>query len=71
MRQGDRLHYMDSVRAMAMFLGLVLHACIMFILWTNDPMRTHDEPSKTLHYSFELIHIFRMQVFFSLPGFSQ
>ena len=69
MRQVDRLHYMDSVRAMAMFLGLVLHACIMFILWTNDPMRTHDEPSKTLHYSFELIHIFRMQVFFLVAGF--
>jgi glucan biosynthesis protein C len=69
MRQIDRLHYMDSLRATAMFLGLVLHASIMFTLWTNDPMRTHDEPSKLLHYTFEFIHVFRMQLFFLVAGF--
>ena len=69
MRQIDRLHYMDSLRAVAMFLGLVLHACAVFALWTNDPNRTHDEPSKILYYTFEFIHVFRMQLFFLVAGF--
>ena len=69
MRQIDRLHYMDSLRAVAMFLGLVLHACVVFALWTNDPNRTHDEPSKILYYTFEFIHVFRMQLFFLVAGF--
>ncbi|MDP7051922.1 MAG: acyltransferase family protein [Verrucomicrobiota bacterium] len=60
---------MDSLRAFAMSLGLVLHASVMFALWTNDPNRTHDEPSKILHYTFELIHVFRMQLFFLVAGF--
>ena len=69
MRQIDRLHYMDSLRAVAMFLGLVLHASVVFALWTNDPNRPHDEPSKILHYAFEFIHVFRMQLFFLVAGF--
>ena len=69
MKQNDRLHYMDNLRAVAMYLGLVLHASIVFALWPNDPNRTHDEPSKILHYAFELIHVFRMQLFFLVAGF--
>ena len=69
MRQSNRLHYMDSLRAVAMFLGLVLHAAAMFNMWTIDPIRTHNEPSKTIHCIFELIHIFRMQLFFLVAGF--
>ena len=52
-----------------MFLGLVLHASVVFALWTNDPNRPHDEPSKILHYAFEFIHVFRMQLFFLVAGF--
>lgn len=52
-----------------MFLGLVLHGSVVFALWTNDPNRTHDEPSKILHYAFEFIHVFRMQLFFLVAGF--
>ena len=69
MKQSNRLHYMDSLRAVAMFLGLVLHAAAMFNMWTIDPIRTHNEPSKTIHCIFELIHIFRMQLFFLVAGF--
>tara|TARA_Y100000588_G_scaffold377815_1_gene457450 strand:+ start:1961 stop:3802 length:1842 start_codon:yes stop_codon:yes gene_type:complete len=60
---------MDSLRAVAMFLGLVLHATVVFALWTNDVNRPHDEPSKILHYAFEFIHLFRMQIFFLVAGF--
>ena len=69
MRNIDRLHYMDSLRATAMFLGLVLHAGVPFAQWTIDPMRVHDEPSMFLHYIMELIHVFRMELFFLVAGF--
>jgi glucan biosynthesis protein C len=69
MRNIDRLHYMDSLRAMAMFLGLVLHAAVLFSQWTIDPCRTHNEPSMFLHYVMELIHVFRMELFFLVAGF--
>ncbi|MFQ3168379.1 MAG: hypothetical protein ACI8QI_000924 [Limisphaerales bacterium] len=60
---------MDSLRAMAMFLGLVLHAAVLFSQWTIDPVRTNDEPSLFLHYVMELIHVFRMELFFLVAGF--
>ncbi len=60
---------MDSLRAMAMFLGLVLHAAVLFSQWTIDPCRTHNEPSMFLHYVMELTHVFRMELFFLVAGF--
>jgi uncharacterized membrane protein YsdA (DUF1294 family) len=62
MRNIDRLHYMDSLRAMAMFLGLVIHAAVVFAQWTIDPVRTHNEPSMFLHYVMELIHVLLLAV---------
>ena len=69
MRNIDRLHYMDSLRATAMFLGLVLHAGVVFAQWPIDPLRSHDEPSVFLHYIMEIIHVFRMELFFLVAGF--
>ena len=69
MRQIDRLHYMDSLRATAMFLGLVLHALCWFCEWPNWHDRNHFEPSVFLHYLAELIHVFRMELFFLVAGF--
>lgn len=60
---------MDSLRAMAMFLGLVLHVAVLFSQWTIDPCRTHNEPSMFLHYVMELTHVFRMELFFLVAGF--
>ena len=65
----ERLHYMDSLRAVAMFLGLVLHAAILFEMWAFDPLRIHDQPSPSLHYVAEMIHVFRMELFFLVAGF--
>lgn len=69
MRQIDRLHYMDSLRAFAMFLGLVLHAALVFAEWNMPPFRSHVEPSLFLQYICELIHVFRMELFFLVAGF--
>ena len=69
MRHIDRLHYMDSLRAVAMFLGLVIHAAIIFAQWRIPPFRSHPEASIFLHYIVELIHVFRMELFFLVAGF--
>ena len=69
MRSIDRLHYMDSLRATAMFLGLVLHGAVVFGEWTVDFMRHHDESSLFVRYFPEVIHVFRMQLFFLVAGF--
>ena len=69
MRNIDRLHYMDTLRATAMFLGLVLHGGVVFAQWPIDPLRSHDEPSVFLHYIMEIIHVFRMELFFFSGGF--
>ena len=69
MRQIDRLHYMDSLRAVAMFLGLVLHGSIVFAQWNVDFIRTHDEPSAFVRFFPEMVHVFRMQLFFLVAGF--
>ncbi|MEE2615043.1 MAG: acyltransferase family protein [Verrucomicrobiota bacterium] len=69
MRQIDRLHYMDSLRAAAMFLGLVLHGSVVFAQWNVDFCRVHEEPSAFVRLFPELIHVFRMQLFFLVAGF--
>lgn len=68
MRNIDRLHYMDSLRAMAMFLGLVLHAAVLFSDFSSGFFRAHNEPSMFLRYVMELIHVFRMELFFLVAG---
>lgn len=69
MRQIERFHYMDSLRAAAMFLGLVLHGSIPFAQWNIDFIRTHDEPSAFVRFFPEMVHVFRMQLFFLVAGF--
>jgi len=65
----ERLHALDNLRAVAMLLGIVLHAALSFmtlpIPWiTRDVSRS---------FGFDLmvglIHGFRMQLFFFLAGF--
>ena len=52
-----------------MFLGLVLHGAVVFGEWTVDFMRHHDEASLFVRYFPEVIHVFRMQLFFLVAGF--
>lgn len=65
----ERLHALDSLRAVAMLLGIVLHAGISFMT-LNFGWAARDV---SLHWSFDLmvglIHGFRMQLFFFLAGF--
>ncbi len=66
---GERIHALDAVRGGALLLGVVLHAALsffpQFVLWmVDDPAE-----SPALSYSFYVIHVFRMSLFFLLAGF--
>lgn len=65
----ERLHALDSLRAVAMFLGIVLHASLPFVeapvLWlVRDVSR-----SSAFDVMVVWIHGFRMQLFFFIGGF--
>lgn len=63
----SRLHALDATRALALLLGVVLHATMSFFL--GFPAQDASAPSTTLAVSFYGIHLFRMSVFFVLAGF--
>ena len=68
----ERLHSLDSLRAIMIMLGLVIHTAITYDTiehgaeWPlKDPNYTHESMS----WLFWFIHIFRMPVFFIISGF--
>jgi len=64
-----RIHYMDNLRAVAMFLGLVIHAAVFYNSWPLPAGKFHFENSNILHLTVEMIHVFRMELFFLVAGF--
>ena len=65
----ERLHGLDSLRAVAMLLGIVLHAAVPFMtirtLWI-----VHDAyPDTGFDTLVGVIHGFRMQLFYFIAGF--
>lgn len=66
----ERLHALDALRAVAMLLGVALHAAIAYMtfVWELWPA---DDPSSSPVFDilFWLIHDFRMQIFFVMAGF--
>lgn len=63
----DRQHYLDALRAFAMFLGIGLHASLSFIAvpW---PVQDITQP-KIFIFLLLIIHGFRMPLFFILSGY--
>lgn len=65
----ERLHALDAVRALALLLGIVLHAIMSFVpvagLWPIHDVR----PSLALSLVSFSIHVFRMTTFFLIAGF--
>ncbi|MCU6434069.1 acyltransferase family protein [Undibacterium sp. Jales W-56] len=69
MSQGQRLHSLDNLRAIMMWLGIVLHVSVNY---TAGPriLPWHDNQSTLLaDLLVVVIHVFRMPVFFILAGF--
>lgn len=66
MTHQDRFHALDAARALALLLGIVLHATMSFFL----PIPAQDaSQSATLAATFYVIHVFRMSLFFMIAGF--
>ena len=68
--QSDRYHALDSLRGFAMFLGILIHAVISFMLKPPSfwPVRDND-PNPLADLFLFAVHDFRMQTFFLLAGF--
>ena len=66
----QRLHYLDSLRASMMLLGIVLHAAMNYGTTVME-YNVIQDPANSMAFDlvFYLIHIFRMPLFFVLAGF--
>ncbi|NNJ73489.1 MAG: acyltransferase family protein, partial [Enterobacterales bacterium] len=68
----ERLHSLDSLRAIMMMLGIVLHASIAYIGGDPSfgwPMRDPNTESGFLLWLLLFIHNFRMPIFMFVAGF--
>ncbi|MTI41169.1 acyltransferase family protein [Fulvivirga lutimaris] len=68
--QHNRIYSFDTLRAVMMLLGIVLHSSESYIqgesdIWPRDPYST----DVLLNYINSLIHIFRMPIFFVMAGY--
>ncbi len=61
---GQRLHALDALRAFAVLLGVGLHAAVPWVPYLNSP-----EGDSLLWLGVEVVHGFRMPLFFLLSGF--
>ncbi len=68
----ERIHSLDSLRAIMMLLGVILHSAISYGVFDYGIFWPFKDPNTT-HLSFDLlvsfIHKFRMPIFFSVAGF--
>jgi peptidoglycan/LPS O-acetylase OafA/YrhL len=70
MQHSDRYHALDFLRAVAMLLGIGLHALLAYTATTVPFWPVHDsERSPAADILVYTVHEFRMQTFFLLAGF--
>lgn len=68
----ERLHSLDSLRAIMMLLGLVLHSAVTYGLTDFGsawPIKDPKTTSVSNDFIVALIHTFRMPIFFLVAGF--
>lgn len=64
---GERLHGLDAARAIALMLGVVLHASMAYLPFPIWPV-PDAETSSGAYVVFFVIHLFRMTAFFVIAG---
>lgn len=70
MNQTQRLHPLDNLRAVMMWLGIVLHIAVIHLVKKSPIILWQDqEKSRVADFLVGFIHAFRMPVFFILSGF--
>jgi glucan biosynthesis protein C len=69
LKPSNRLHGLDNLRALMMWLGIVLHVCVIYV--AGEPILPWRDGSRTpiADLLMAFIHAFRMPVFFILAGF--
>ena len=66
---GERLHALDNLRAVVMWLGIVLHVAVIYIAGPSPLPWRDNQTTPTADLLMAFIHAFRMPVFFILAGF--
>ena len=70
--KSERIHALDSLRAIMMMLGLVIHTAITYGVVNYGgswPLKDNGATSPFMDWLVSLIHAFRMPVFFIVAGF--
>jgi peptidoglycan/LPS O-acetylase OafA/YrhL len=68
--QASRIHYLDNLRAVAMLLGVYLHAALAYAQPAQSVwLATDSKSSVAIDASIWFIHLFRMGLFFMLSGY--
>lgn len=67
----ERLHALDALRAIALLLGVVLHAAMSFVPSPDTPfwIVTDNQQTPAMAVTFFAIHLFRMATFFLIAGY--
>lgn len=67
----ERLHALDALRAIALLLGVVLHAAMSFVPSPGAPfwIVADSRPTPAMAVAFFAIHLFRMAAFFLIAGY--
>ncbi len=68
----ERLHALDSLRAIMMMLGVVLHSVITYVggePYTAWPIRDLNNFNTNLEWISSITHVFRMPIFMLVAGF--
>ena len=65
-----RYHYLDNIRALAMFIGVIFHAALAYSpFFQNLWFTSGNENSVLIDIVILFTHIFRMPIFFLVSGF--
>lgn len=66
----SRMAYLDNLRAIAMLLGVYLHAALAYAEPANSVwLATDGRSSVLIDFSIWWIHLFRMSLFFAIAGY--
>jgi len=71
MKKYKRIHALDSLRAIMMLLGILLHTALTYSSFNHDgwPIHSPDDNHLFFDWLFGIIHIFRMPIFFIVSGY--
>ena len=64
-----RFYGLDALRAIAMFMGIVLHAALPYVNFNIPDWPSEKSSSEPISVIFQFIHLWRMPLFFILSGF--